>query len=197
MSESPSRGTFVRDRDAARRIKTTATVSILNMALEPKMEIPAQDLPNARRTSEFRFSIFGTTFQGAQIIQSPGSEDDKRHIFRSLVTAGATPLLLSFPLFWTGLATHRLLLLLGLSAYVAWASYWGTVGIASYVADLEARDVPVARAVLGIDLAAHWIGPIVLAAPVAIGILYGALGGGVYEFMKRGKLAKAPEISSK
>jgi hypothetical protein len=163
------------------------------MAIEPKMEIPAQNVPNARRTSESRLSIFGTTFQGAQIIQSPGSEDDKRHIFRSLVTAGATPLLLFFPLFWTGLATHRLLLLLGLSAYVAWASYWGAVGIARYVADLEARDVPAAsRAALGIDLVAFWIGPIVLAAPVAIGILYGALGGGVYEFMKRRKLVQRP-----
>ena len=72
------------------------------------------------------------------------------------------------------------------------------MGIASYVADLEARDVPAASsAALGIDLVALWIGPIALAAPVAIGILYGALGGGVYEFMKRRKLAKAPEISSK
>ena len=173
------------------------TDSILNRTLESKMEIPAQDSPNARRTSEFRFSIFGTTFQGAQIIRSPKSEDDKRHMFRSLETAGATPLLLFFPLFWTGLATQYLVLLLGLSAYVAWASYWGIVGIASYVADLEARDVPAAGiAVLGIDLAALWIGPMVLAALVAIGILYGALGGGVYEFMKRRKLAKTPAAES-
>ena len=162
------------------------------------MEIPAQDSPDARsRISESRFSIFGTTFQGAQIIQSPGSEDAKRHIFRSMATAGATPLLLFFPLFWTGLATQYLVVILGLSAYVAWASYWGISGILSYVADLQARDVPVARTAIGIDLAALWIGPIVLAAPVVIGILYGALGGGVYEFMKRRKLAKAPEISSK
>jgi hypothetical protein len=93
------------------------------------------------------------------------------------------------------LATQYLVVILGLSAYVAWASYWGISGILSYVADLQARDVPVARTAIGIDLAALWIGPIVLAAPVVIGILYGALGGGVYEFMKRRKLAKAPEIS--
>jgi hypothetical protein len=139
--------------------------------------------------------MFGTTFRGAKIIQSPGSEDAKRHIIRSLAAAGATPLLLFFPLFWTGLATQYLVLLLGLSAYVAWASYWGAVGILSYVTDLQARDIPAARTAVGIDLAALWIGPIVLAAPVAIGILYGALGGGVHEFMKRRKLAKTPEIS--
>ena len=171
------------------------TDSILNRTLESKMEIPAQDSPDARgRTSESKFSIFGTTFQGAEIIQSPGSEAAKRHIFRSLATAGATPLLLCFPLVWTGLATQYLVLLLGLSAYVGWASYWGVVGIASYVADLDAGEVE-RTSVFSIYLLASWLGPIVLAAPVVIGILYGALGGGVYEFMKRRKLAKAPGIS--
>ena len=146
------------------------------------MEIPGQDSPDARsRTSESRFSIFGTTFQGAQIIQSPGSEDAKRHIFRSLATAGATPLLLFFPLAWTGLATQYLVLLLGLSAYVAWASYWGIVGIVSYVADLDAREVQ-CSASFSFNCLALWIGPIVL-APVVIGILYGALGGRVYAWL--------------
>jgi hypothetical protein len=158
------------------------------------MEIPAQDSPDARnQISESRFSIFGTTFQGAQIIQSPGSEDAKRHVFRSLAAAGAAPLLLLFPLVWTGLATQYLVLLLGLSAYVAWASYWGIVGIANYVADLGTREVPDDRSTaFSIELFALWIGPILIAAPVVIGILYGALGGGVFEFMKRRKVARAP-----
>lgn len=122
------------------------------------MENPPQDLSNAlSRDSESRFSIFGTTFQGAQIIQFPGSEDVKRHMFRSVAIAVAAPLLLFSPLAWTGLATQYLTILLALSAYVTWASYWGIVGMASYVADFDAREVG-RNANLGIYLLGSWIG---------------------------------------
>ena len=48
--------------------------------------------------------------------------------------------------------------------------------------EIPAQDSPDARsAAVGIDLVAFWMGPIVLAAPVAIGILYGALA--VVEYM--------------
>jgi hypothetical protein len=89
------------------------------------------------------------------------------------------------------------MLVLGLSAYVAWASYWGIVGVASYVADLGAREVPdECNAASSIYLLALWAGPIVLAAPVVIGVLYGALGGGAYEFTKYRKFAKGPLAES-
>jgi hypothetical protein len=133
-----------------------------------------------------QFTMFGTTFRGTQIIRSPATDDARRHIIRSSVLAAIVPLLLLVPLLWNGVAVRDTLLVLMISAYVAWASYWGIVGVASAFTDHGDR--PGWK--VATHLTAHHLGVYLLGVPIVLGILYGVRGGCAYEFLKYRRVLK-------
>ena len=151
-----------------------------------------------------RFSLFGTTFSGAQIIQSPASDNAKQLITRSFIIAMSVPSIVLVLLFLIGADVIGSLILISVSAYIAWASYWGIVGVFKFI---EGRRTAVkighffdhsfleemAKSFLtdpatGLGL----VGMIVL--PVVIGMVYGVLGGCVYEFMRCRRIAQNPAL---
>ncbi len=134
-----------------------------------------------------QFRMFGTTFQGSRVVQSPLSDNAKRHIFRSSILLGITPLIVLPVFLWNKLAALDSLALSVLAAYVAWASYWGGVGIADLLADHGERRA--ARAAL--HVAVHHLGIYGLVGlPLTLGIVYGTLGGGAYEFVKSRRIVR-------
>ena len=63
-----------------------------------------------------RFSMFGTTFRGAEIIQSPAVDDAEQLVIRSFVIAAVIPLIGLVLLLLHGVGIARSLLLTGFSA---------------------------------------------------------------------------------
>ncbi len=147
----------------------------------------------ARSPSE-TFTMFGVTFRGAQIIRAPAADDARRRVIRSWVLACVVPLPLLALLSWAGVGLLTSVALATASAYITWASYWGIMGIARILVDAgdqPAMETAVLAAILRLE-------PLILVAPIAaVGILYGMLGGGVYEFLRCREIIKHPELSSR
>ena len=133
------------------------------------------------------FRLFGTTFQGSRIVESPASQEAKRQFRRSMVLAAAAPLVLLAVLLLNGFALAHWILPLALSSYLAWGSYWGTVGVIRMFSERK-----VSR--WAIELAARHASLYGLLLPVLIGVLYGVLGGGVYEFQRARRIVKNPGL---
>jgi hypothetical protein len=81
------------------------------------------------------FTMFGTTFRGAKIVRSPASDNAKRHMTRSWTFTGAATLVALALVFWHRIALPGVAPALGMSAYGAWASYWGVVGVSGAMLD--------------------------------------------------------------
>jgi hypothetical protein len=153
-------------------------------------------------TEDKRFSMFGTTFQGAQIIESPASDNAKQHIARSFRAALAVPLIVLVLLFISEADIAGSLILMAVSAYIGWASYWGIVGVFKFI---EGRRTAVK---IGYFFEAHsFVREIaerlltekvglggMIAIPIGMGIVYGVLGGCVYEFMRCRRIAQNPAL---
>jgi hypothetical protein len=146
--------------------------------------------------------MFGTTFKGAQIIQSPASDNAKQLITRSFIVALAVPLNVLVLLFMSDADAVGSLILMAVSAYIAWASYWGIVGVFKFI---EGRRTAVRighffeRHSFLKEMAERFLtekvglgGMIVF--PVVIGMVYGVLGGCVYEFMRCLRIAQNPAL---
>jgi hypothetical protein len=146
----------------------------------------------SRPSESDRFSIFGVTFRGAQIVQSPAADNAKRHVIRSSALGGIVSVLLLAALLWSGVSVSTSLLLAAISAYVAWASYWGTVGIARMLGNDGSRPGQEMAEIL-MRLCLPLVGPLAL---IAIGALYGTLGGGASEFLKCREIIGNPGLAS-
>jgi hypothetical protein len=160
----------------------------------------SQKLPQASDQEQFR--MFGTTFAGTQIIESPASDNAKQVIARSFKVTLALSLAVLGLLFADGANIAGLLVLTALSAYIAWASYWGIAGVFKLI---EGRPIAVK---IGEYFEAHptlkektaeqladKLGIVgIIAFPICIGIVYGVLGGCVYEFLRCRRIARNPEL---
>jgi len=139
-----------------------------------------------------RFSMFGTTFEGARIVQSPAAENARQHVTRSWLLACAAPLIALAPLLWNRVSVLDSLALMCLSAYVAWATYWGTVGVSNFLMGQANRR----GAEAAMHFAAHRLGTYALVVvPLTLGILYGTLGGGMREFLKHRRVVRNPGLA--
>lgn len=154
--------------------------------------------PTQSREPE-RFNMFGTTFLGEKITESPASEDAKSHLIRSVTIAGIVAVLFLVLLTLAHVRVFVSMLLAGLLAYLAWASYWGIVAATNAVADLGEQKAPegfLGEFMMHVAVEALALGGMVL-LPIVLGILYGILGGGVYEFLKYRKIANNPNYTAK
>ncbi len=141
----------------------------------------------ARSPSE-TFAMFGVTFKGEQIIRSPAADDARRHVIRSWALACVVPLPLLIILSWYGVGLLNTVALAIATAYIMWGSYWGIVGIARILVDAAGQsstETGVFAAFCACDCR-------ILVVPIALGILYGILGGGVNEFLKCREIIKDP-----
>jgi len=134
--------------------------------------------------------MFGTTFQGAQVIRTPAAEDAKPHFKRSLIAAALAPPLVLLPLLPDNLTVHAAFLLVIPSTYAGWSIYWGFVGIGNLL--LKDRSTVAESAIHGLaeSLGEH---PYVLAVILA---LYSLCGGGIYEFRKYRRIAANLTVDS-
>ncbi len=119
---------------------------------------------------------------------------------QSLIAAAVVPFLLLIILLvlfeFDGIA---FLAVAGISAYVAWASYWGIVAALRLATNIGEGKLP--KGFLG-ELISKFIteglGLLgMVLAPIALGILYGILGGGVREFLNYRRLANNPDLTLK
>src|SRR5580698_4342529 len=121
------------------------------------------------------FTMFGTTFRGAKIVRSPASDNAKRHMTRSWTFTGAATLVALALVFWHRIALPGVALALGMSAYGAWASYWGVVGVSGAMLDPNRKR----GNGIAFRFLSHQFGLLgVVGFPLLLGILYGTLGGG-------------------
>jgi hypothetical protein len=143
--------------------------------------------------------MFGTTFRGATVIQSPAADDARRQITLSLRIAVVVPLLFLSLLVLAGFEVFALLVLAGISAYVVWASYWGVVAAMRAVTNLGEREAPegfLGKFIMKFILEAlGLLGMVVV--PIMLGILYGTLGGGIREFLNYRRTANNPNLALK
>jgi len=96
-----------------------------------------------------RFKMFGTTFEGSRVVQSPLSDNARFHMVRSSILLGVAPVIVLPLLLWKKWAVLGSLTLSVLSAYLGWASYWGVVGVANFLVDHgERRAAKTARHVV-------------------------------------------------
>jgi hypothetical protein len=134
-----------------------------------------------------RFTIFGATFHGAEIVETPDSANAKLHMSRSLaVAAGAPPLVLLFA-HLSGVSWTVSSVAAAIAIYVAWASYWGVLGVLELLAHEASGAADVAIHFLFHHLHIHGF-----VLPVLIGVVYGTLGGGVWEFSKHRRTMRNP-----
>ena len=133
-----------------------------------------------------RFEMFGTTFQEGQIVRSPEGDDARRYMVLSWVITGVALLLVLGLLFLNRVALYKSLLILTVSAYVAWASYWGVVRVRNVWPD----DTDSIGATIAVHIAAYQLGLFGLAIPIVLGILYGVPGGGIHEFLRQRKVIR-------
>jgi hypothetical protein len=149
------------------------------------------------RQSPTHFSLFGTTFEDSRIVKSPASEDAKEHLARStFVTAIASGVLFV----GTALMSHKSMAAFELAAafsYLVWASYWGILAVVNGLAEITIREMPNLKAwskAIADKLFEHGAGFLLILLPIAVGIVFGVLGGGTFVFLRYLKIAKHPEM---
>jgi hypothetical protein len=149
--------------------------------------------------------MFGTTFKGAQIIQSPASDNADQLITRSFELAVAVPLVVLILLLVSEADIVGSVILVAVSAYIAWACYWGIVGVFKFIGGrrtaakighfFERHSFLERMARSFLTDPANGLGPGgTVALTVVIGMAYGILGGCVYEFMRCRGVAQNPAL---
>jgi hypothetical protein len=145
-----------------------------------------------------RFGMFGTTFRGSHVVRSPAGDDAERHIWQSLLTAAVVPLLVLILLIMSHVTMLWTVMGTAISAYVAWTSYWGIVGVSDILTDITAgrseEELPwylkFVKELIEEGFHTEWAVPLVA---FGMGVLYGVLGGGLYQFLKHRKIASNPD----
>jgi hypothetical protein len=94
------------------------------------------------------------------------------------------------------------LILIAVSAYIAWASYWGIVGVFKFIEGrrtslkighfFEANPFLSEMAERLLTEGAGLVG--MIAIPVGTGMVYGVLGGCIYEFRRCRRIAQNPAL---
>jgi hypothetical protein len=99
--------------------------------------------------------------------------------------------LVASSMLWFKAKPAYILIALGASAYGAWASYWGIVGLSGGLMDRgHSRGVRTSLRFLS-----HHYGLLgVVGLPLILGILYGVCGGGAYQFLQNRRLMKNPGL---
>lgn len=142
--------------------------------------------------------MFGTTFEESRIVKSPASEDAKEHLTRSIVIAS-----IACGVLFVGMAVFSRKPAVAVEAaagsfYLAWASYWGILAVANGLAEITIRDLPNLKALseaIADKLFAKGGGCLLILLPIAVGIVFGTLGGGIYIFLKYREIARNPDAS--
>ena len=131
--------------------------------------------------------MFGTTFEGAEIVQSPAGENAKRHMMWSSAALAVVTPIVGIACFLSDVLPIYSVALAVIAGYCVWASYWGAVAV-SRVLTADHRGTKV-----GLHAMAHHLNIYgLIGLPLTVGILYGTLGGGVYEFLKQRQLIRNP-----
>ncbi len=158
--------------------------------------------PQATASSPQGFRIFGVALRGAEIVESPASEDAKRRLRTSWIFTAAGPLAILMLLVTNGVGWTFSLKFAGMSVYVVWAWYWGFIALMNFLTgsdkrveaatDLTTAFSGPAAVIFGIDSGIAFIA--VVALGILLGVVYGTLGGGIREFLKYRSMARNPGL---
>lgn len=134
------------------------------------------------------FSLFGTSFQGDKVVGSPISDDARRQLVRGPAIAAFAFLVTLTICLMADLERPDSAVAAVLALYSAWSTYWGLLGIRRYATDRGDGLVVRLLSELASTLSVYGF----VLVPLAIGVLYGALGGWYPEFVSALRLARDP-----
>jgi len=136
-------------------------------------------------SSDREFRLFGATFRGTELMDSPAMANAREHMRRSIVVSAVAPVFAVAVLLLAGVSVRTALVCGAVAIYLAWSCYWGVVGLSDKAADDRWRNGMKEAWVDGGYVSTIFT----VLFPWAVALVFGPFGGGIYFFLRYRKLA--------